>query len=152
MHTSSTPTFSFHTSSLPQAHRIKMDRVQILQNSFDKDSGGQVSSEARKAFAMAERAETQAVTLLQSLVADKVADTARPLSVFAPHRRETLLKALRNVVGGAGPRRPARRSSNFDDGLSPNALRKRGSAVTAMHRMSSTVGSTSPNRRSARQP
>ena len=74
----STPTFSFHTSPLPQAHRIKMDRVQILQNSFDKDSGGQVSSEARKAFAMAERVETHAVILYQSLTSDKVAPRRRP--------------------------------------------------------------------------
>ena len=53
-------------------HRIKLDRVTILQNSFDKEDKAAQSSEARKAFAMAERVETHAVILKQSLNTEQV--------------------------------------------------------------------------------
>jgi len=77
-----------------EAHRALLDRVYILQHSFDPNNSTQ-ASEARKAFSMAERVETHATILANNLASEKIADDkveSAKLSTFAPIRRDELIK------------------------------------------------------------
>jgi hypothetical protein len=65
-----------------------------LQHSFDKD-GSTPSAEARKAFSMAERVETHAVIMSNSL--KEAEDEILPISFFAPLRRSAIIAAPADV-------------------------------------------------------
>eukprot|EP00327_Prymnesium_parvum_P014800 CAMPEP_0113272950 /NCGR_PEP_ID=MMETSP0008_2-20120614/23590_1 /TAXON_ID=97485 /ORGANISM="Prymnesium parvum" /LENGTH=915 /DNA_ID=CAMNT_0000122433 /DNA_START=28 /DNA_END=2775 /DNA_ORIENTATION=+ /assembly_acc=CAM_ASM_000153 len=132
-----------------EVHRALLDKVYILQRSFDKENPSQ-SSEARKAFSMAERVETHATILLNHLTSDKVADDVLPLSHFAPIRRTWLID-LQNEIKpfvrsdakeGAGDAKVSRKAGAV--GFKPDARKSKGppnsTNVHAMARKQSAIG------------
>jgi len=92
------------------------------QKKEKKDKVGQ-SSEARKAFAMAERVETRANALEKALKKNGAADKALPLCVFAVKRRNLLHSSFKQAGLGGGRRSVAQ----ADDGAAdePTAARQK---------------------------
>ena len=79
-----------------ELHRTMIDRVWLLQHSVEDTAESKKSQDTRKAFSMAERVETHATMLLNSLEGtrreDRVFDNAlSELSVFAPKARVLLV-------------------------------------------------------------
>jgi tetratricopeptide (TPR) repeat protein len=88
--------------------RVMSDKVHLIQHSVDPSLSAQ-SGEARKAYSMAERVETHAAILLDSLQKEKAEDERlSELSAFAPLKREAM---LRPEEGDApAPRRRGKRT------------------------------------------
>ena len=95
--------------------RVMIDKVWLIQHSINPDAAAN-STEARKAFSMAERIETHAQILLNSLQADKVEDDKiSELSTFASLKREIVLRPEDGPAGIDGvPRRGKRKAKRLE--------------------------------------
>ena len=95
---------SVHVSSSRWFHRYLLFSEEEEETAKKRKPGQkkELSTEARKAFAMAERVETRAYALEQSLKKEGAEDKILPLSVFAPRRRLMLHTSFKQAGLGGG--------------------------------------------------
>ena len=109
--------------------RCMTDKVYLIQRSVGPDASA-TSTEARKAFSLAERIETHATILYGNLQAEKVEDDrVSELSIFAPLKRELVLRPeVDGADGETGRRRRSQRKDKQVSGSRANLLKKQGSS------------------------
>ena len=110
--------------------RTMLDKVYLIQHSVGPDVAA-TSAEARKAFSMAERVETHAAILLNNLQSEKVDDDrVTELSIFAPPKREYVLRPEEGADGELSRGRRGKRSKHRARATKPT-LKKQGTSMQA---------------------
>ena len=111
-----------------ECHRILIDRVHILQGTVATAGQGAQSAETRKAYAMAERVETNAKIFKEQLQEARTVDDAmHSLAYFAPRCRLKMMYAQKQ-----GRNQGGRRSHGQEDKTAGGAGKSRSTSPASL--------------------